>query len=87
MQMHAYRCLKSVVAVATAPDIPQVVQPAPVAREKSRPTRFTAGRSVLHETVRSPQESTVETEFQKYASDDVSSQETDTLWFWVVRSF
>jgi len=33
------------------------------------------------------QESSVETEFQKYTSGEVSSEETDILWFWEVRSF
>lgn len=56
-------------------------QPPPVAGPP--PTRFTLGRSV-YERRTSPQAFTVEAEFQKYASGQMSSDQTDILRFWEV---
>ena len=68
-------------AATVASDAP--VQPPPIAGGKLRPTRF----RMEYKTLPSSQESSVETEFQKYTSGEVSSEETDILWFWEVRSF
>lgn len=86
VQMRKYRSRMSI-GVATTANVP--VQP-PIARAKlssSRPTRFKIGHPALHETSPSPQESSVETEFRKYTSGEVSSEETDMLGFWEVRPF
>jgi len=70
------------VSTATvASDAP--VQPPPITGGKLRPTWF----RMEYKTLPSSQESSVETEFQKYTSGEVSSEETDILWFWEVRSF
>jgi len=67
--------------VTVASDAP--VQPPPIAGGKSHPTQF----RMEYKTSPLSQESSVETEFQKYTSGEVSSEETDILWFWEVRSF
>jgi len=41
---------------------------------------------MLPSTRPSPQDTSVKTEFQKYASGEVSAKGTDLLWFWKVRS-
>jgi hypothetical protein len=87
--MHEYRDLhsKSVHATTTALKDPQAVQPAPTAKGKIRQTRFKVRQPDLYATRPSPQEYTVETEFTKYTSGEVSASETDVLWFWEVRFF
>ncbi len=81
--------LKSVGDATTVPvhDVPRVVQPAPTARESIRPTRFHMPQSTLHETMPSSTETSVESEYRKYASSEVSSEGTDILLFWEVRLF
>ena len=86
VQMRKYR---SQMSISTATMVNAPVQP-PIAQVKSRssrPTRFKIERPALHEMSPSPQESTVETEFRKYTSGEVSSKETDVLGFWEVRPF
>jgi len=85
--MHQYRCSKSAGTAPTASDIPQVVQPTLATRGRSHPTWFKVGRSVLDETTPSQQESTVESEYRKYASGEVSDKETNILSFWEVQLF
>ena len=59
-------------------------QPPPIAKVKLRPTRFKAKLDGTSPSLKAPD---VETEFQRYASDGVSSSDTDILRFWEVRSF
>jgi len=68
-------------AATVASDAP--VQPPPIAGGKSCPTQF----RMEYKTLPSSQESSVKTEFRKYTSGEVSSEETDILWFWEVRFF
>lgn len=82
-QMHQYRAQKlSLAAVAAA----RPVHPTPVATGGPPSTRFKVQR-LVYEKRTSPQESTVEAEFRKYTSGETSSEETDILQFWEVRTF
>lgn len=67
---------------ATAPP----VQPAPVAQDKVRPTRFRVEHSAF-EKKSSSRVLGVDAEFRKYTLSEVSSSGTDILWFWEVRLF
>ena len=64
-----------------------LAQPPPIATVKSHSMWFRTRHSELDETLPLPQAPDVETEFQKYAMGEVSSKDTDILWFWEVRSF
>jgi hypothetical protein len=84
--MHAYR--KHLGPVGS--DVSQFVQPtraAPTGRETLRPTRFNVPQPTLHGTTPSPQASSVESEYRKYTSGEVSPEATEILWFWEVRFF
>src|ERR1700682_1526619 len=75
-------------SLGAAPVVPTtIVQPAPAPGGNSCPTRFKRGHSVLDGNNPSPHWSSVEAEYRKYASGEVSSTGTDILWFWEVRSF
>jgi hypothetical protein len=60
------------------------VHPVPRPGGKAPPTRFKVERSA-YESKSSLQEFTVEAEYRKYASGDLSSNQTDILKFWEVR--
>lgn len=80
VQMCKY-CSQMVSDTATTANA--LVQP-PITQAKLssvRPTQFKIEHPALHETSPLPQESSVETEFRKYTSGDVSSEETDMLGF------
>jgi hypothetical protein len=86
--MHAYH--KHLGLVGS--NVSQVVQPtgtraAPTGRETLRPTRFNVPQPTLHGTTPSPQGSSVESEYRKYTSGEVSPEATEILWFWEVRFF
>ena len=80
-EYHSWMSLDTAAVVSTT-----LVQPAPAAEENSCPTQFKCGTSV-HTNNPSPEEFSVEAEYRKYASGEVSSAVTDILWFWEVRSF
>jgi hypothetical protein len=65
-------------AIPNPPD-----EPAPSTRVKSCPTRFKVECSVYKK--RPSHLFTVEAKYRKYVSADISSEETDILWFWEVR--
>jgi hypothetical protein len=80
-EYHDQTSLTTTMAPSNAP-----VQPAPVAQDKVRPTRF----RVEHPTFEKKSLSRalgVDAEFRKYALSEVSSSDTDILWFWEVRLF
>jgi len=83
--MHQYHGSMPVGAATPASDT--TTQSTPIAREKSCPTRFKAGRSVRHEPMPVVHGSSVDIEFRKYTSGEVSAKTTDILWFWEVRFF
>jgi len=60
-------------------------QPIPVARSQLPSKQFKVKNSIYEKKV-SPQGSTVECKFKKYASGMLSSDETNILQFWEVRS-
>ena len=70
---------------ATAPS-KAPVQPRPVAQDNVCPTRF----RVEHAAFKKKSVSRVlgvDAEFRKYTLSEVSSDDTDILWFWEVRLF
>jgi len=81
--------LKLVGNVTTVPvyDVPWIVQPTPTARESIRLMWFHMPQSTLHETMPLSTQISIESEYQKYASGEVSSEGTDILLFWEVRLF
>jgi hypothetical protein len=84
-QMRRYRRRNSstpVVEVSNNSNPP--VQPVPHPGGRAPPTRFKVERSA-YESKSSLQEFTVEAEYRKYASGDLSSNKTDILKFWEVR--
>ena len=89
--MHEYRKhLGPVGSAAPVQDVSQVVQPtrtAPTGGETLRPTRFNVPQPTLYGTTPSPQASSVESEYRKYTSGEVSPSATGILWFWEERLF
>jgi hypothetical protein len=84
VQMRQYRGQTS---LGTATVVPRAqVQPAPVTGKSLRPTRFNRGRSV-RESGSAPEELSVEAEYRKYTSGEISTNDTDILWFWEVGPF
>jgi hypothetical protein len=81
--MRRYHGQKQSISPTAARNLP--VQPAPVAGGRPPPTRFKVERSI-YEKKAPPQAYTVEAEFRKYVSSETSSEETDILRFWEVRS-
>lgn len=80
----------TMVPVPDVRQVTQVVEPTrstPTARETLPSTRFNVSRSTLYKSTPSPQELSVESEFRKYTSGEVTSEETDILWFWEVYFF
>ena len=59
-------------------------QPVPVASGQPSSTQFKVQNSIYKKKA-SPQVSTVESEFRKYVSGPLSSEETNILQFWEVR--
>ena len=82
-QMRRYRRQNSSAPVIEVSNSP--VHPVPRPGGKAPPTRFKVARSA-YENKSSRQEFTVEAEYRKYASGDLSSDKTDILKFWEVRS-
>ena len=82
LQMHQYHSQTSLTTVPEAP-----VRPSPVARGKTCPTRFRVEDSAFEKKKSSSQVLGVDAEFRKYTLSDVSSDDTDILWFWEVRCF
>ena len=82
-QMRQYRAKRSSTPATVVSDCP--VQPTPPARGKPLPTRFKIDRSIYQKKA-VPQEFTVDAEYRKYALGEISSEETDILRFWEVRS-
>ena len=82
-QMCQYRAKRSLTPATMVSDCP--VQPTPPARGKPLPTWFKIDHSVYQKEAM-PQEFTVDAEYRKYALGEISSEETNILRFWEVRS-
>src|SRR6266853_4587954 len=82
--MHHYHSGQSLATETT--ELTSSAQLVPVAVAKGQPcsTQFKVENSIYEKKV-SPQVSTIETEFRKYVSSLLSSEETSILQFWEVR--
>jgi hypothetical protein len=78
----------SQMSLGTATIVPRAhVQPAPVTGRSLCPTQFNHSHSVPHKSGPLPEELSVKAEYWKYTSGEVSSKDTDILWFWEVGPF
>lgn len=69
---------------STAATISQNVEPNPAARSQRAPTRYHVEHSVYGK--KASHSYTVEAEYRKYVAGETSSEHTDILRFWEVRS-
>jgi hypothetical protein len=81
--MNRYRDQNSLMSTATVAIPNPSVEPVPVARSQPLPTWFKVEHSVYEK--RPSHSFTVEAEYRKYISGDISSEGTDILRFWEVR--
>ena len=82
--MHKYQ--EMVLLMAAMSPTMAAVQPAPAAQDEACPMQFKIQCPAFEEKS-SQQVLGVEAKFQKYTLSDVSSKDTDILWFWEVRLF
>jgi hypothetical protein len=80
--MNRYRDQNSPMSTAAVAIPNPSVKPVPVARSQPLPTQFKVEHSVYKK--RPSHSFTVEAEYRKYISGDISSEGTDILRFWEV---